>query len=308
MIVQCPKCGAKYRLDPAKFTGKNPKIKCKHCGEIFAVFDNVIDWEGAQPPSQISGKSEAPKAPSITSPGSAIVATPNEDLNKIVSEVLKAKGFQIKTIQDGVEALYSILNEKPKLVVVDVDLPRLYGFEVSELVRRNDPKKEIKIVLLGAIYNKDAYKRSPDYLYGADYYIDRHDVSTKLPEILGEAEQAQPSKAAQAVPEQQISPETQPKAPTDEIDLSQLSPEDQEWVKKAQRKARLIAADIALYNEEAIKEGLIHGDVYERIAKDLTAGREHYEKTIPEHIRKLKDFLSEEIEKMLENKRKELGL
>ena len=308
MIVQCPKCGAKYRLDPAKFTGKNPKIKCKHCGEIFSVFDNVIDWEGAQPPTQVSGKTEAPKAPSTISPGNAIVATPNEDLNKIVSEVLKTRGFRIKTIQDGVEALYSILNEKPKLAVVDVDLPRLYGFEVSELVRRNDPKKEIKIVLLGAIYNKDAYKRSPDYLYGADYYIDRHDVSAKLPEILDEAGETQPSKAPQAAPEQQTSPETQPKAPTGEIDLSQLSPEDQEWVKKAQRKARLIAADIALYNEEAIKEGLIHGDVYERIAKDLTAGREHYEKTIPEHIRKLKDFLSEEIEKMLANKRKELGL
>ncbi len=309
MIVKCPKCGAKYRLDPAKFAGKSaPKIKCKHCGEIFEVFSNVIDWEGATPPEE--SKPSQPSTPtmqkSIT--GKAFIAAGNSDFANLVKKALSDTGVEAEIINDGVEALYRILNEKPTFAVVDVELPRLYGFEVTELVRRNDPSKAIKLILIGSIYNKEAYKRAPEYLYGADYYIDRHTIEEKLPEILKNL--GTPTNAPSATPAsgQQTAAPQQAPAPSGEFDISQLSPEDQEWVKKAQRKARLIAADIALYNEEAIKEGLINGDVYDRIAKDLTAGREHYEKTIPEHIRQMKDFLSEEIEKMLEQKKKELGL
>ncbi len=311
MIVKCPKCGAKYRLDPAKFAGKTaPKIKCKHCGEIFEVFANVLDWEGATPPAgaqqeKPQAPSSQPSAQSVT--GNVIIATGNSDFAQMVKSTLEGIGLKTETITDGVEALYKILNEQPNLAVVDVELPRLYGFEVTELVRRNDPKKNIKLILIGSIYNKEAYKRSPEYLYGADHYIDRHTVGEKLPELVRELLPSSASAPAEQQPQPTAQASPKPAA-SEEFDISQLSPEDQEWVKKAQRKARLIAADIALYNEEAIKEGLKNGDVYERIAKDLKAGREHYEKTIPEHIRKLKDFLAEEIEKMLEQKRKELGL
>ncbi len=301
MIVKCPKCGAKYRLDPKKFSGKSPKIKCKHCGEIFPVYENVVDWEGATPPSE--GKKETPPP---SGKANAIIATANSELAGVIEKILKSAGISPQIIRDGIEALYRITNQNPSIAIIDVDLPRLYGFEVSELVRRNDPQKNIKIILIGSIYNKDAYKRSPEYLYGADHYIDRHTIEEELPGIINQIAPSQEGKVSapsETVPEEKPAP-----AEKKEIDLSSLSPEDQEWVKKAQRKARLIAADIALYNEDAIREGLIHGDVYERIAKDLKAGREHYEKTIPEHIRKLKDFLGEEIEKMLEAKRKEFGL
>ena len=321
MITKCPTCGTKYKIDPAKLSSKNAKIRCKKCGTVFSVYENAIDNQ----PVASKNTSDAKKQSTVSSGDfSVFVCTARDEIYKAVAD--KIGGSKVSKIDDGVEALYKIIKDKPSLVFVDVDLPRIYGFEITELVRRNDPDKKIYMVLLGSIYNKNAYKRSPSYAYGADKYIDHSDVAEHLDSILAEitgspkTEKKQPEKepikepkkesASQKVQEQPApaSESQQPKKETKEIDLDSLSPEDKTWVKKAERKARIIAADIALYNEDGIKEGLKNGDVYERIAADLDAGTKHFTDNIPEHIRNMKDFIGEEVEKMLDKKRKEFGL
>jgi len=313
MITKCPGCSAKYKIDPSKLSSKAAKIRCKKCGTVFAVYENSVDVESKAP--------ESKKKASVGGSNSTVfVCTTREEIYKAVSG--KLGDSNVTKIADGVEALYKIITDKPSVVLIDVDLPRIYGFEITELVRRNDPDKEIFMVLLGSIYNKNAYKGDPNYAYGADKYIDHSDVVEKLDEILSgvslsqkdTAEKSEKEVVKPSSPKPEEKPATPPSPPepekkeSKEIDLDSLSPEDKAWVKKAERKARIIAADIALYNEEGLRVGLENGDVYERIAADLDAGTKHFVDNIPEHIRELKDFISVEVEKMLAKKREEFGL
>ena len=313
MITKCPTCGAKYKIDPSKLSSKNAKIRCKKCGTVFSVYENAIDKPATQESKPSGTSSSIPK-----SDMTIYVCSARDEIFETVKQRSGAKN--VVKIDDGVEAIYKIIKDKPNLAFLDVDLPRIYGFEISELVRRNDPDKKIYMVLLGSIYNKNAYKREPTYTYGADKYIDHSKVDEELDNILSsisggtvsEQPKQQPAATSEPEPQQKSAPAekpaAEPSAAKKEIDLDSLSPEDKAWVKKAERKARIIAADIALYNEEGLKEGLANGDVYERIAADLDAGRKHFNDNIPEHIRELKDFIGEEVEKMLAKKREEYGL
>lgn len=79
----------------------------------------------------------------------------------------------------------------------------------------------------------------------------------------------------------------------EECDIPRVDAADPGAVEKARRFARIIVSDIALYNQEAVIEGLTKGNFYELLKADVEEGREIYEKRVPEIIRKQKDYYQE---------------
>jgi CheY-like chemotaxis protein len=79
----------------------------------------------------------------------------------------------------------------------------------------------------------------------------------------------------------------------EECDIPRVDAGDPEAVEKARRFARIIVSDIALYNQEAVAEGLKKGTFYELLKTDITEGREIYEKRVPKTIREQKDYYQE---------------
>jgi len=82
----------------------------------------------------------------------------------------------------------------PRVAIVEVMLPGLFGFEVCEKVKA-DPelKDQVKLVLIGSVYEKDRFRRAPSNLYGADEYVDKYhngkEVLKKVEKLLGFAEE-----------------------------------------------------------------------------------------------------------------------
>ena len=68
---------------------------------------------------------------------------------------------------------------------------------------------------------------------------------------------------------------------------------DPEAVEKARRFARIIVSDIALYNQEAVIEGLKNGTFYELLKNDVDEGRDLYEGRVPGVIRVKRDYYQE---------------
>jgi CheY-like chemotaxis protein len=66
------------------------------------------------------------------------------------------------------------------LVLVDVGLSDIMGFQVCETIRKDAANAGVKIILVAAIHNKDRYRRQPGNLFGADDYIERHQIETDL--------------------------------------------------------------------------------------------------------------------------------
>jgi len=79
----------------------------------------------------------------------------------------------------------------------------------------------------------------------------------------------------------------------EECDIPRVNEDDPEAVEKARRFARIIVSDIALYNQEAVAEGIRNGTFYELLKTDVDEGRELYEKRVPPAIKTRKDYYQE---------------
>lgn len=79
----------------------------------------------------------------------------------------------------------------------------------------------------------------------------------------------------------------------EECDIPKVDAADPEAVEKARRFARIIVSDIALYNQEAVVEGLKNGSFYDLLKNDVDEGRELYEKRVPKAIREQRDYYQE---------------
>lgn len=70
---------------------------------------------------------------------------------RLVEATLSNRGFYVITATDGLEALKMAKTEKPDLIVLDVMMPQLNGWEVRERLRADASTKDIPIVFLSAV-------------------------------------------------------------------------------------------------------------------------------------------------------------
>ncbi len=185
MIVQC-NCGAKLKVDDAKIPEKGARIRCPRCGAILTAKrptpPPVVEAPAAPAPSPVSAP--APAAPSGQAEAREVlvlVAHESEPVRTMIQGVLSDAGFAVETAADGVSALKKAMDLRPRAIVLDVGLPGIYGFELCERLKGDEQTKQIKIILLASVYDAGRYKRSPVSLYGADDYIEKHQIADLLP-------------------------------------------------------------------------------------------------------------------------------
>lgn len=99
---------------------------------------------------------------------------------------LKKSGYDVVTAGNGEEALVIIANEKPDVIICDVMMPKVTGFEVCQKVKSDDSLKQIPFILLtakGQEVDKDIGLK-----FGADYYLTKpfspKNIVDKVAEIL----------------------------------------------------------------------------------------------------------------------------
>ena len=90
----------------------------------------------------------------------------------------------------------------------------------------------------------------------------------------------------------------------EECDIPAVDAADPEAAEKARRFARIIVSDIALYNQEAVVDGLQNGTFYDLLRNDVTEGRELYEKRVPATIRAKKDYYQEAFDNFIKTQKK----
>src|SRR5512143_2842821 len=90
----------------------------------------------------------------------------------------------------------------------------------------------------------------------------------------------------------------------EECDIPRVREEDPEAVEKARRFARIIVSDVALYNQEAVIEGIRNGNFFELLKTDVEEGRELFEKRVPASIRAKRDYYQEAFDNFIAAARK----
>ena len=113
-----------------------------------------------------------------------LIADPEIEQGKSTASTLVQWGLQPTLVHDGVEAILAIQRLLPRAIVIDAALPKMFGFQICEIVKRNESLRDIHVVLVGAIHDQTRYRRPPEEIYGADAYIERQDLPESLQSIL----------------------------------------------------------------------------------------------------------------------------
>ena len=98
-----------------------------------------------------------------------LIVEDEESLLKLESILLTSKGYDVRGVSNGQLALDSIEEERPDLVLLDIMLPEIDGFEVCQRIKDNPETKDIPVIMLTAKKSREDMARGEKV--GADWYI-----------------------------------------------------------------------------------------------------------------------------------------
>ena len=114
----------------------------------------------------------------------------NLDLTRLVEAELQDAGYEITIANDGEEGIETILSVQPDMVILDVMMPLMNGWEVCKYLRNKEEFKDIPILMLTGIGRVVNDMTSP--LYGASDHLDKpfemEDLIERVDTLLAKAE------------------------------------------------------------------------------------------------------------------------
>ncbi len=101
-------------------------------------------------------------------------------LHTLINEHLEAQIFEAES---GVLALQILLSEKIDLIILDVQMPEMDGFETAQLIRSRKKTRHIPIVFLTAAYKSEEFKQKGFAIGAADYLTKPIDTTQLISRI-----------------------------------------------------------------------------------------------------------------------------
>lgn len=133
----------------------------------------------------------------------------DKSLREIYGVRLLAEGYDIVSAGDGEEALAMAIKERPQLIISDVMMPKISGFDMLDILRSTTETRGIKVIIMTALSSQDQRMRGE--ALGADRYLVKsqvgiEDVVRAVHDVLGDT-------GVSHRPAARTTPEPQPSAP-----------------------------------------------------------------------------------------------
>lgn len=127
----------------------------------------------------------------------------DNNLREIYEARLIAEGYEIVSAADGEQALAIAVKEKPDLIIADIMMPKISGFDMLDILRSTPETKDTKVIMMTALSQAEDKARA-DKL-GADRYLVKsqvtlEDVAKVAKEVLADKDTVPAAQAAQAAP------------------------------------------------------------------------------------------------------------
>lgn len=98
----------------------------------------------------------------------------DDNLASVYETRLQAEGFNTKRVANGEEALATALQVKPDLILLDVMMPKVSGFDVLDILRNTPETANVKIIMLTALSQDSDRERAKQL--GVDDYLVKSQV------------------------------------------------------------------------------------------------------------------------------------
>ena len=137
-------------------------------GKVVPVL-NVADLIKSAIQTSAAPREQNVVAKAQSSTGRILVAEDSITSRTLLKNILETAGYQVATAVDGVDALTQVRSNEFDLVVLDVDMPRMNGFELTTKIRADKKLSDLPVVLVTALESREDKERGIDA--GANAYI-----------------------------------------------------------------------------------------------------------------------------------------
>ena len=111
-----------------------------------------------------------------------LIVEDDPDIRKVLAMRLEINGYSVIEAEDGEQGLDKIKADKPDLVIMDLMMPKIDGFEACRMIRFDDKYKDIPIIVLSALNEQNEREKAIES--GADaYFIKPFDLELLLSKI-----------------------------------------------------------------------------------------------------------------------------
>lgn len=312
MNIVCVKCGTGVAYELASLADQ-AVVVCSGCGVGLRVVLQSFT---------VPATASAPSSAGSAGQGRVLVAVEGEATREAIRDLLSGAGYAVIEVSTGREAVEQVNRQQPMLAVVDVGLTDMVGHQVCEAIRGGSMGAAIKIILVAAIHNKARYRRQPGNLFGADDFIERHQIEGELvgkvtslcrpgaPAAAPAPEPAGPPPVrevrtpvvsiAPPFPTAVRPPDPAPKAAAQPLSVAApVAKAANPGQEAALRLARIIVSDIALYNAKKVDEGVLGGAFFEVLRAEIEEGRRLYEERKSSDLPRDVDYFQQTLEQFV---------
>lgn len=169
MIVRCPQCKTEIRLSADAPAGKVIPYMCPGCQTIVRI-DLELD--------EVRSSSSSGSYRKLKRKRTILVADDSDEILKQCEGLLSAEGYQVFVAGDGTEALRLIREEHPDVVVLDLLMPRMTGFDVLREIRQDERVKDTIVLAISSVYKDNIL----EFLHqlGAQGFLDKAQLEESL--------------------------------------------------------------------------------------------------------------------------------
>ena len=154
----------------------------------------------------------------------------DNNLREIYEARLAAEGYEIVAAQNGEEALALASKEHPEMIISDVMMPKISGFEMLDILRNTESLRNVKIIMLTALGQAEDSARANSL--GADRYLVKsqvtlEDIIKATHELLDGPQAAEPAAETISAPAEDIAPPppVEQPAPAEPVPAAEPAPE-----------------------------------------------------------------------------------
>ena len=158
-------------------------------GQVVVIIDlnelarvSIVDLprvgQNAEKGLEYESRSTSDVSPSI------LVVDDSVTVRKVTSRILRRQGYRVLTAKDGIEALKALQDEIPAVILLDIEMPRMDGFEVATRVRASDELSNIPIIMITSRTGDKHRQRAMEL--GVDHYMGKPYQEEHLLETLDE--------------------------------------------------------------------------------------------------------------------------
>jgi CheY-like chemotaxis protein len=137
---------------------------------------DLAELAGRDPsrPPQQTGSSTGPSAQARLAV-TVLIVDDVKDVRDLYEVFLRFRGIRVLTASDGIEALQTVSFERPDVIVLDLAMPRMTGWDVIKQIRNDPHTRRIPIIVLSG-----QQAQNSAFQYGADVYIEKPCLPDKL--------------------------------------------------------------------------------------------------------------------------------